>query len=363
MKTAVAEINLSALNHNLNVVIKHCPNSKILAVCKANGYGHGIVEVATALNAANAYGVARLEEAIELRNAGITKPIVLLEGFFNTQDIALIAKHKITICLQNHWQLSQLEQAQIKPSEPLWLKVDSGMTRLGFYHHEVEQALSRLEKLNYTISETVLSSHFACADELDNPLTNSQLKRFNEILATHSKQKALQASMANSAAVLTLPEAHFDWVRPGIMLYGISPMLYSHADEYQLKPVMTLKSKLISVKKVPAGTYIGYGARWLTQAETHIGVVAIGYGDGYPRHAKDGTPVYINGRIVPLVGRVSMDMITVDLGQDCQDKVGDAVTLWGENLPIELVAENSDTIAYELVCQITQRVEKHYINQ
>ncbi|WAJ70817.1 alanine racemase [Catenovulum adriaticum] len=361
MKTALAQVSLSALQHNLAQVKQMAPESQVMAVCKANGYGHGLIEVAQALNKADAFGVARIEEAFNLRAAGINKTIVLLEGFFEAKDIASIAVNHFQTVIHNEKQLAELEQAatELEIGIPIkvWLKIDTGMSRLGIHVSQVDEFVSRLQACACVHPDLVLMTHLACADELNNKYNQTQLMAFKQASSAYS----FSHSIANSAATMVLDRAKQNWVRPGIMLYGVSPIEGETGLERNLKPVMTLSSQLISVKKVDANTPVGYGGTWVTPSKTILGVVAIGYGDGYPRHAKNGTPVLINGRIVPLVGRVSMDMITVDLGCDSQDNIGDKAVLWGAGLPIEKVAESAETIAYEILCQLTTRVKWKYI--
>ncbi|WP_016957347.1 alanine racemase [Catenovulum agarivorans] len=365
MTTAVAHIKLAALAHNLNIAKQAAPNSKVMAICKANGYGHGLLETAQAMAAADCLGVARIEEAMQLRQAGISLPIILLEGIFSAQELIDAEENDLVICIHQQWQLDIIKENGSGKTLTVWLKVDTGMTRLGLSAAEISSAIEQLAKLPQINKQICIVSHFACADEPNHPSINQQMQNFQNCMqqahVTADKLGIqLTSSMANSAASLTLPECHHDYIRPGIMLYGVSPLIDKIGKQHNLLPVMQLTSKLISIKAIEPRTSVGYGATWHSNKHTHIGVVAIGYGDGYPRHAKNGTPVWINGRIVPVVGRVSMDMITVDLGENPQEQIGDTVELWGDNLPIERVAEHSSTIAYELLCQITARVCKKY---
>ncbi|MCU4677443.1 alanine racemase [Catenovulum sp. 2E275] len=361
MKTAIAQVNLSALQHNLSQVKQLAPDSNVLAVCKANGYGHGLVEVAQALEQADAYGVARIEEAFQLRTAGITKTIVLLEGFFQAKDIASIAVNQFQTIVHCEQQLIELEQASLHLSThsqiKVWLKIDTGMSRLGVNPAQVDEFVARLQACPLVHSELTFITHLACADELNNDYNQLQLSLFEQACQAYP----FAQSIANSAATMVLENTRRTWVRPGIMLYGVSPIEGEAGIERNLKPVMTLSSSLISVKAISAGTKVGYGSTWQADKPTKLGVVAIGYGDGYPRHAKNGTPVLVNGRIVPLVGRVSMDMIMVDLGIDSIEQVGDTAILWGEGLPIERVADSAGTIPYEILCQLTSRVRWQYV--
>jgi alanine racemase len=352
LRTATAVIDLSALAANFQLVKQLSPNSKVLAVLKANGYGHGLERIAKALPDADALGVARIDEALALRAAGIVKPIVLLEGFFSDHDIAVIAVNDLQTIVHNRQQLDAIVNATLDKPLKVWLKIDTGMHRLGINPEELayyHQALSSSSNVQQPI---VLMSHLGCADDKQNPATAAQIATFAHITSGLNLEK----SLANSAGVWSWPETHYQWIRPGLLLYGVSPLPLA-LPVNGITPVMTLQSSLISIRDIAAGEAVGYGGAWVSKEKTTIGVVAIGYGDGYPRHAKNGTPVLINGRRVPLIGRVSMDMITVDLGHAHSDNIGDPVTLWGKGLPVEEIAEHSTTIPYELLCNITRRVQ------
>jgi alanine racemase len=352
-----AEINLSALQHNQQVLQAYAPNSQILAVVKANAYGHGIVEIAQSLSSVHALGVARLNEAVLLREAGISTPIVLLEGFFHADDIQTLITHNFQTVVHSQQQLSAILKSDLKVPLKIWLKLDTGMHRLGFHGEQFDQAYQSLEKSQNVSHPINLMTHFSCADELDNNATKKQSNFFKSHIKTNSGLNTL----ASSAAILAWPETHADIIRPGIALYGVSPFNDKPASEFNLKPVMTLKSQLIAVRSHKAGESVGYGATWTAKSDTTLGVVAVGYGDGYPRMAPESTPVLVNGRLVPIVGRVSMDMLTVDLGNRHQDQVGDDVILWGEGLPATDVANHIGTIAYELVTKLTSRVALQYV--
>ena len=356
MDTTRAVINLNALRHNLQVVQKTAPNSKVLAVIKANAYGHGMVEVAQSLKNVHAFGVARLNEALTLRAAGINKPIVLLEGFFNQSDLSTLTEKDLQCVVHSQEQVTAILQAKLHKPLQIWLKLDTGMHRLGFHAQQFDSVYKVLNSSENIQKPINLMTHFHCADEVDNNITAQQITLFKE----HIQNNSGLNSLANSAAIFAWPEAHFDIIRPGISLYGVSPFENRSATALQLRPVMTLKSQLIAIRDHQAGESVGYGAGWKAQHDTRLGVVAVGYGDGYPRLAPQGTPVLVNGRLVPVVGRVSMDMLTVDLGLDNQDKVGDDVTLWGDGLPAEKVAQHIGTTAYELVTKLTSRVALYY---
>jgi len=352
-----AVIDLSACRHNLSVAKKAAPDSKCIAIIKANAYGHGMVEIAKALTEADAFGVARIEEAIILREAGIPASILLLEGFNSEKELRLVRQHNIDSVIHNENQLQLLEQSEGDEIK-VCLKIDSGMHRLGFNPDNIQTISQRLEKCNGINQAVTYMTHFANADDKHDDKTLKQLDVFyNSIESLSSKE----ISIANSAGILGWPQSHAEWNRPGILLYGVSPFVKGKADDHNLKPVMTLSSHLIEVKKVNKGEAIGYGGTYICNKEMTIGIVAIGYGDGYPRHAKTGTPVLVNGKRAKLLGRVSMDMICVDLNQHDSAQVNDPVVLWGEGLPVEEIAESADTIAYELLCSVTSRVEFSYI--
>ncbi|MBE1276447.1 alanine racemase [Enterovibrio baiacu] len=357
MKAATAYIQLENLVHNLNVVRTKAPNSRAWAAIKANGYGHGLLPVANTLAShADGFGVARLEEALALRADGIDTPILLLEGFYSADDLPLLVEHQLHTAVHCIEQVEALESATLATPLTVWLKVDSGMHRLGVREEDVSQFIERLNACPNVAKPLHFMSHFGCADELENPVTNAQIALFSAV----TKGQDGDRSLAASSGCFFWPDSHLDWVRPGISLYGVSSVSSLTGNALGLKPVMTMTSSLIAVRTAKKGEPVGYGARWVTDRDTKIGVVAIGYGDGYPRVAPDGTPVMVNGRKVPLVGRVSMDMLTIDLGPDAKDCVGDEVILWGESLPVEEIANHVGTIGYELVTNITSRVDLVY---
>ncbi len=349
-----AIINTSALQANLQQVKNHAPQQKIMAVVKANAYGHGAARVANAIaNDVDAFAVCCLEEAMQLRDINISQPIVILEGFFHPEELPIIVKQDLQIVISTAHQFKQLIKAKLEQPINIWIKVDTGMHRLGFTPKEAV-SIYQLAEQNANIAEPIrLMSHLACADDLNSDITEQQIKLFST-LVEHLKVE--EASLANSAGILGWPETHFNWVRPGIMLYGASP--FPDSVNKELQPVMQLQSQLISVKRCYKGDTIGYGATWTCPQTMPVGVVAIGYADGYPRHAPIGTPVLVNDKRVPLIGRVSMDMITVDLRNQPNARVGDPVLLWGKDLPAEEIASLSGTIAYELFCNLGGRVKK-----
>lgn len=357
----IAEINLTALRHNYQLAQSQSASASALAVVKANAYGHGAVAVAQALaDLAPAFAVACIEEAEELSAAGIKQPITLLEGFFASSELPLIIAKGYEPLIHSEWQLSQLidylSQHAVAPrSLNLWLKVDTGMHRLGFAVAQVASIYQHLQTLP-AIKQITLTSHFACADDLSSDATVKQLAQFHAL----QEQLNCPVSIANSPATLGWPAAQQGYLRPGIMLYGASPFAAGHALAEQLQTVMTLKTQLISVRELPAGEPVGYGGRFTTEKLTRIGVVACGYGDGYPRHAKDGTPLLVNGQRCRLAGRVSMDMLTVDLSNSPNAQIGDEVILWGEGLSVNEVASYCDTISYTLLTCLLPRVKRLY---
>lgn len=345
-----ALINLAALQQNLRHVKAYAPESKILAIIKANGYGHGLDRAATQLVNADGFGVASIDEAISLRQKGFLHPIVILEGLFSEAELEIAVQHRLDIALHNHQQLDWLANGQWPTPMNIWVKVDTGMHRLGFEPYEVDAVVERLQRLSSPVN-VHLMSHFASADS-DDAFTQTQLSRFDDVASRYD----FPQSLANSAGIQGYADAHRDWVRPGIMLYGACA---THETVPNLKPVMTLESQITSLKWIEEGESVGYSQTWQAPRRSLIAVVAVGYGDGYPRHAPTGTPVWTHGQTVPLVGRVSMDMITIDV-TDLADKVelGDRVELWGENLRVDCVAKASGTIGYELLCGVTARVPK-----
>jgi len=323
-----------------------------MAVVKANGYGHGLLNVAHCLDSADGFGLARPEEALALREGGVKSKLILLEGFFSRVDLTTLVEHDIDTVVHNEVQLEMLESSILAKPATVWLKIDSGMHRLGFTPEQFDAVYARLEACPQVAKPINLMSHFACADEPDNPSTKLQINLFNDLI----KDLPGQRSLANSAGTLYWPESQADWIRPGIGLYGVSPVIGDLGSNHGLMPAMELVSQLIAVRSHKAGEPVGYGSSWHAKQDTKLGVVAIGYGDGYPRNAPEGTPVWVNGRRVPIVGRVSMDMLTVDLGINATDQIGDDAILWGKALPVEEVAEHIGTIAYELVTKLTPRV-------
>ena len=351
-RATTAVIHLPALRHNLRRVRQAAPGARVMAAVKANGYGHGQVRVARALVDADGFAVASIEEAVGLREAGITKPILLLEGIFEATELPLCSHLDLDIALHHNSQLDMLEHARLKHPVRVWLKIDTGMHRLGLTPADVPQTWRRLRECPAVVSDIHLMSHLARADERGADYTLRQLRIFNETTAGLPGER----SLANSAGILGWPATHFDWVRPGLMFYGASPFVDSLAMDEGLQPAMTLATRLIAIKRLSKSEPVGYGGTWSCPEDMDVGVVAIGYGDGYPRQAPSGTPVLVNGREAALIGRVSMDMLSIDLRRHPEARVGDPVLLWGEGLPIEIIARSASTIPYTLMCGVTARV-------
>lgn len=364
-----ALISLANLRHNFTQARHLAPGVEIMAVVKANAYGHGAVQVAGALcSFANAFGVASLEEAVELRDAGIANPIVLLSGVFGRVEMREVARYGLATVIHNTQQLQLLLDSELSQPINVWLKLDTGMHRLGFGPKGFHQAAGRLRSAQQ-VDKLTFISHLACADNPPATLNERQRKNFQRSLDELRVRTDERVSLANSAALLTRPDMHFDWVRPGVMLYGVNPLSADTflSAEIELRSVMTLRSRVVALQTVPAGEGVGYSEAWRAPGQfasaspsSRIAVVAAGYGDGYPRHARNGCPVRVNGKLACIVGRVSMDLLAVDISANPDVKVGDVVTLWGEGLPVETVAEHSETIAYELLTGVNQRVKFSY---
>jgi alanine racemase len=351
-----AVIDHAALRDNLAVARRHARHSRVWAVIKANAYGHGMEQVGDSLGSADGLAVARVEEAGRLREAGIARPILVLEGPLSADEFAFAAEHRLELTLHRPGQVALLAKVGLPRPLRVWIKVDTGMHRLGFDPAEVPELLRRLAGDAQVDGPPGLMTHLANADDTHDGLTQLQCDRLRALdpLARH------RLSIGNSAGILAFPASRTHWVRPGIMLYGASPLTGCTAAELGLRPVMTLQTRLIAVRSLRRGDAIGYGGTYVCAEDMPVGVVAIGYGDGYPRHAPIGTPVVVRGRRAPLVGRVSMDMISIDLRSVPDAAVGDSVTLWGEGLPVDEIAERAGTIAYELLCQVTARVETEH---
>lgn len=348
-----ASIDTGALAHNLSVVRERAPNSKVMAVIKANAYGHGLVPIARALSNADALAVARVDEGLMLRAAGIVGRIVLLEGVFDAEQLRAASENGFELVVHSPEQLELLKAVRSGHGFTVWLKLDSGMNRLGFKGPDFNHAHDELQKLPNVAQPVNLFTHLASADEPAVSTTEEQLARFRA--ATHGLGG--ERSIANSAGTLAFPDAQADWVRPGLLLYGVSPFAKSVGTDFGLKPVMTFQSQIIAVKDLRAGEHVGYGGSWIASRPTRLAIAAVGYGDGYPRNLPAESAVLVNGERAGLAGRVSMDMIAIDV-TDMKTRVGagDPVVLWGQGLPVEEIAKAARTIPYELLCGIAQRV-------
>lgn len=348
---AVATIDGAALRHNLDCIRARVAKQEIWVAVKADAYGHGAVSVTRALQeGADGFLVSNLQEALQLRQAGIQQPIITLSQPLTPAICATAAHHDIRPVVFDEADLQALTEYQ-GPPVAVWLKVDSGMHRLGFAPDQTRSLDRQLANLEQ-VQPLGWLTHLACADELDNDMTNQQIRIFQSAVADLSGQR----SIANSAGILEWPQAHADVVRPGLAIYGCSPVGGKTADAYELWPAMHLSAPIISRRRVAAGAPIGYGSTWHAPEDMEVAVVGIGYGDGYPRHAPSGTPVLVRGQRACLVGRISMDMLTIDVRHVPRARVGDWVTLWGRGLPAEEIATAAQTIPHELFCQLTSRV-------
>ena len=367
-----AFIDLSALENNLHVA-RRATSARIMSVIKADGYGHGLMRAAEGLSATDGFALLDIQDAVRLREAGFRQTILLLEGFFNAEDLPVIAEFDLTVVIHSAWQIAMLDAYPSNRKLDVWLKVNSGMNRLGFAPQQVAQIMDQLRH-HRAVRDITLMTHFANADEERG--VSEPLAIFNDLAASYRVAR----SMANSAALLRYPATHADWVRPGIMLYGASPFApgnreKSSAQQLELKPAMTLSSRIIAVQELRAGDEVGYGALFRADHAMRIGIVACGYADGYPRYsqggssklestdrcplshrAENGTPILVEGERTVTLGRVSMDMLYADLSTLPQAVVGSSVVLWGVGLPIEEVAHAAGTVSYELMCALSKRV-------
>jgi alanine racemase len=345
----LATIHLDALRHNLAVARHHAPDSKALAVVKANGYGHGLLRVAQGLSAADGFAVLSVDEGIALREAGFTQTIMLLEGLFDDSELSVAAQHGFSVVVHSETQLLMLEAARDVLALDVFLKVNTGMNRLGVPIGRFWSFYDRL-RLCKMVGKMTLMTHFATADEEAG--VADQFELFDEL----TREISMPRSMANSAAILRYPQTHADWVRPGIMLYGATPFADQSAAELGLKPAMTLSSQIIAVQNLQPGQSVGYGQRFTAERPTRVGVVACGYADGYPRHAPNGTPIAVAGKLTRTIGRVSMDMLYADLTDIPAADIGSPVELWGTRVPVDAVAQAAETVGYELLCATARRV-------
>ena len=354
MRPILATIHLDALRHNLEVVRTSAPQSRIMAVVKANAYGHGLLRAVAGLHEAHGFAVLGLNEAVALRDAGYQQTILLLEGVFSTDELQLVSQLNISPVVHNAQQVEMLELASLAHPLSVFIKMNTGMNRLGFAPSAFADAVSRLQS-NQNVANITLMTHFATADEevgIGAPLA---------LFRQTTQNMNYPTSLANSAAILRHPESHTDWVRPGIMLYGATPVSAQPASEFGLQPVMHFTSQIIAVQELQAGDSVGYGNRFTATRKTRVGIVACGYADGYPRHAglhhpSQHAPIAVAGKLTHTLGRVSMDMLFADLTNLPEAGVGSPVELWGAQVPVDAVAEASGTVGYELLCAVAPRV-------
>jgi len=363
---ARASIRLGALRHNLKLIRDLEPRARIMAVIKANAYGHGLLPVAKALADADSLAVARLEEAVAVRQGGVKLPLVLLGGVYSEDELAIARRHDLEIVVHCGHQLRLLEEAD-DGNVIVWLKIDSGMRRLGFLESEVKDAMARLGRCA-AVRELRCMTHLACADDRASGMTERQFRLFSELAGDFDGDLSIGNSpgvlgwSGNIDAMISSGRAGRFWIRPGIALYGVSPFPDGCGADYGLQSVMQFESRLIAAKVLAPGDRVGYGGKWQAERATTLGIVSAGYGDGYSRFLRSGTPVLINGRQVPVAGNISMDSAAVDLGPEATDKVGDPVLLWGEGLPVEDIARHARTIPYQLVCGVMHREPAQFID-
>lgn len=345
-----AQVDLQALKNNLNVVRRAAPESRVWSVIKANAYGHGLPRVWSALSDSDGLAMLNIEEAILVREDGWKGPILMLEGFFCADDLPLFSEYRLTTVVHNKLQIKALQNAYLPVPLDVYVKINSDMNRLGFHPDNVYSIWKKLRSLK-NVGEMTLMSHFANADKASG--ITSSMARIDQA----SKGLDCPRSFSNSAAILWHPEAHYDWVRPGIILYGASPTgKWQDIANTGLKPVMTLRSEIIAVQTLKEGDTVGYGSRYRATEEQRIGIVAAGYADGYPRHANTGTPIWVDGVRTRTLGTVSMDMLAVDLDTVPHAVIGSPVELWGKEIKIDEVASAVGTIGYELMCALAPRV-------
>ena len=356
-RAAIAILSTENLFHNLEVIKKASPRSKVMAMIKANAYGHGLRSVALRIGKnVDSLGVASIDEALALRKIGVKTQMTLVEGIFEPDELLIASSQQFHVVFHHESQLEWLEKTALPLPLKAWLKIDTGMGRLGFSLDDAKSAYQRLSKSSQVIHPIGIMSHLACADQQDHPLNQSQIREFSEFIKNLPGPK----SLCNSPALFQFESHQHDVVRPGLAMYGVSPIQGKSAQDLGLKPVMTLQTRLIAVHTLKKGSSIGYGGQFVCPEDMPVGVIAMGYGDGYPRTARNGTPVLVNHTKCQVVGRVSMDMTTIDLRTCPSAKIGDPVVLWGNGLPIEEVATHTAHVAYDLLCGIQPRVKFHW---
>jgi alanine racemase len=351
MKSAAwVQIDLGAIRSNLQKIRELAPQSKILAMIKADAYGHGLLPVAKAIPEADGFGITTFDDALSLRQAGCKQTIVLMHGFFEKEDLQTASFYDLHLVIHNHEQIQMLTQASLEKPVNVWLKIDTGMHRLGFAIEEVENAYVILQSCKNVQKPICLLSHFANSDQNNHFLNLEQKNQFAKITNTLSGVK----SMENSAAILTANKNTFDWIRPGFMLYGASPFPDRIGRDLGLSPAMSVMARILSIKNFQKGSFIGYGSTYQATRDGKMAVISIGYGNGYPKDAINGTPVLVGDKLCFTVGRVSMDMLTIDITDHPSIQLQDIVTLWGKNLPVEKVAEYLQCSPYELFCRVSK---------
>lgn len=356
-RAAIAILSTENLLHNLAIIKQHAPGTKVIAMVKANAYGHGLRSVSLRLQKhVDSLGVASIEEALALREVGIKIPITLMEGVFEPDELLVASCQGFQVVFHEQEQLQWLKHSLLPLPLTAWLKIDTGMGRLGITMATAQHAYQQLATNKYIVQPIGIMSHLSCADEYDHAHNQQQIATFTTFIASLPGPK----SLCNSAGVFHFKNHQYDVIRPGIALYGASPIAGKSAAELGLKPVMTLQTRLISVRIVPKGSTIGYGSRFVCPEDMPIGVIAMGYGDGYPRTAKDGTPILVNSRRCQIIGRVSMDMATIDLRECPTAVIGDPVILWGEGLPVDEVAHFTHHVSYDILTGIQSRVKFHW---
>ena len=357
VRVATAVLSTENLLHNLEVIKKQSGNRKVIAMIKANAYGHGLRSVAMRLDGkVSSFGVASVDEALALRKVGVKSSITLMSGAFEPEDLLIASEQDFPLIFHEQQQIDWLNKTKLSKPIKIWLKIDTGMGRLGFNVSKAREAYDALSNNKQVIQPIGIISHLACAEEIDNPLNQTQIKEFKNFVKDLPGPK----SLANSAAIFNFTDDLYDVVRPGLSLYGMSPIPNKTAKELNLKPVMTLQTKLVSVSQFRKDDHIGYGGRFICPEDMPIGVIAMGYGDGYPRTVQDGTPVLVNDKRCAIAGRVSMDMAMIDLRNCPSSQVGDPIILWGDGLPLEEIAPHTHNIPYDIICGVQQRVKFHW---
>jgi len=355
-----AIINLANIRSNFEQANRWAPQSLNMAIIKADAYGHGAISVAKSLAPiAPAFGVAIFEEAIKLREAGINNDLLVLQGSTCAEEFQIASEKSIWLTVHSLEQLEVLLSTELKKKLKIWLKIDTGLHRLGMGLSDFASAIQMINECRWLDDDFVVFSHFSCASDLDNEETLCQFSRFKSMLENLPNQH--QLSLANSPAIVGFPETNLDWNRPGILLFGLPLFDKPHSSDHSLKAAMSFESEIIGIRTVETGEYVGYGQNWIATKSSIIATVAVGYADGYPRQAKNGTPVIVRKQRAYLTGTVSMDLISIDVSEIPDAQVGDKVELWGENLSANEVAKFADTIGYDLVTGVSKRVPRIYL--